>query len=125
VHEVNLWFGWIWITVGLVSGTIAGLFFHDPNWLGGYDTWRRRLVRLGHISFLGTGLLNLGFASTIAMTPGIHSRPMTGWFFLIGGVAMPLVCFLSSWRERLRWLFVIPVGSLIGGAASLILSRWP
>jgi hypothetical protein len=125
VLEVNLWFGWVWITIGLVSGAIVGLLFHDPNWLGGYSTWRRRMVRLGHISFLGTGLLNLGFAGTVAMMGDAAPRPVTGWLFLIGAVAMPTVCFLSAWHETFRCLFVIPVGSLIGGAASLILSRWP
>ncbi|MEX2317260.1 MAG: hypothetical protein WD669_08915 [Pirellulales bacterium] len=122
--EVNLWFGWFWITIGLISGAVVGLFFHDPDWLGGYIAWPRRMVRLGHIAFLGTGLLNLGFAGTIAMLGDLAPRPMTDWLFLIGAVTMPTVCFLSAWRESFRYLFVIPVGSLIGGAASLILWRW-
>ena len=36
--------------VGVVSGATIGLFFHREAFLGGYDTWRRRLVRLGHPS---------------------------------------------------------------------------
>lgn len=124
MQDLNLWFGWIWITVGLISGTIVGIYFHDPNWLGGYASWRRRMVRLGHISFLGTGLLNLGFAATVAIQSVVSPRPLTAWLFLVGALAMPLVCFLSSWREQYRYLFFIPVSSLIGGSASLILQRW-
>jgi len=124
VPEINLWFGWIWITVGLISGTIVGIFFHDPNWLGGYASWRRRMVRLGHISFLGTGLLNLGFASTVANMPHVSPLRFTAWLFIAGAVTMPVVCFLSAWREPFRYLFVIPVASLIGASASLILQRW-
>ena len=57
----NILFAWVWIICGLISGTAIGLCFHQQDWLGGYTSWRRRMVRLGHISFLGTGLLNLGY----------------------------------------------------------------
>ena len=33
---------------------------------------------------------------------------------------MPLVCFLSAWRDGFRYLFPIPVASLIGAGLSLI-----
>ncbi len=59
---VNLYAGWIAILVGLVAGASIGLFFHREEWLGGYDSWRRRMLRLAHISLVGTGLLNLAFA---------------------------------------------------------------
>jgi len=124
VQDLNLWFGWIWITCGLISGTVVGIYFHDLNWLGGYSSWPRRMVRLGHISFLGTGLLNIGFAATIAIRPDVSPWSMTTWLFLVGAVAMPSVCFLAAWRDQFRHLFFIPVGSLIGGSASLILQRW-
>jgi hypothetical protein len=124
VQELNLCFGWIWITFGLISGTIVGIYFHDPNWLGGYASWRRRMVRLGHISFLGTGLLNIGFAATISIRPDVSPWSLTAWLFLVGAVAMPSVCFLAAWRDEFRYLFFIPVTSLIGGSASLILQRW-
>ena len=117
--EVNLCLGWIWITGGFVSGAIIGMFFYDANWLGGYGTWRRRMVRLGHISFLGTGLLNLAFAFTFT-TRESQAPPLSSWLFVVGAVTMPLVCFLVAWRDGLRYLFPIPVASLIGAGLSLI-----
>ena len=117
--EVNLYLGWIWITIGFISGAIIGLFFYAPDWLGGYGSWRRRMVRLGHISFLGTGLLNLAFAFTFA-TRASQAPPLASWLFVSGALAMPLVCFLSAWRDGLRYLFPIPVASLIGAGMSLI-----
>ena len=124
MHEANLRFGWVWILIGLISGTAAGLFFYNANWLGGYSSWRRRMVRLGHISFLGTGLLNLGFAFTVALKPDDPPAPATSWLFLSGAVTMPLVCFLSAWKDQFRYLFVIPVASLAGAAAMMVLLGW-
>jgi hypothetical protein len=118
--QANLWLGWIWITVGFISGAVLGMFFYDPSWLGGYDSWRRRMVRLGHISFIGTGLLNLAFVFTFAAQPN-QAPPLASWLFFVGAIAMPLVCFLSAWRDVLRRLFFIPVASLIGAGLSLLL----
>lgn len=30
----------------MLSGITLGLFFHNPQWLGGYGSWQRRMVRL-------------------------------------------------------------------------------
>ena len=62
MREINLLVAWLAILIGLVTGTVLGLFFHEENWMGGYGSWRRRMVRLGHISFFGTGSLE----------PGVH-----------------------------------------------------
>src|SRR6185369_8703140 len=117
-------FGWIWILIGLISGAAIGIFFYDANWLGGYSSWRRRMIRLGHISFLGTGLLNLGFAFTVALRHGDPPAPAASWLFLSGAVTMPVVCFLSAWKDWFRHLFVIPVASLVGAAAMMVLLEW-
>jgi hypothetical protein len=122
---LNLWLGWVWIAVGLVSGAVIGLFFYDPNWLGGYDAWRRRMVRLAHISFLGTGLLNLAFALTFADGGGQAAPRAASWLFLTGAISMPTVCFLAAWRDRLRYLFPIPVVSLIGACVWLLAQGLP
>jgi hypothetical protein len=111
--ELNLRVAWIAILLGLVSGTLIGLFFHQAEWLGGYASWRRRMIRLGHISFFGTGLLNLAFALSVAHLRLAQPPRIASLTFVIGAVAMPTVCFLSAWRQPLRHLFVIPVLSLI------------
>jgi hypothetical protein len=123
VLQINLALGWIWITIGFISGMVAGMFFHDANWLGGYATWRRRMVRLGHISFLGTGLLNLVFAFTVALSDDDSPPRLASWLFVAGALTMPTVCFLAAWKDAFRYLFVIPVASLIGAGTTLILQR--
>ncbi len=110
---INLITAWVAILTGLVTGTAIGLFFHDEGWLGGYGSWRRRLVRLGHISFFGTGILNLAFVLSVAHLRLEVAPPIASAGFVIGAAAMPAVCFLSAWRKGFRHLFFIPVGALL------------
>ena len=107
---------WIGFLFGGISGAIPGLFFQNPDWLGGYTSWARRLIRLAHISFFGIGFLNLGMGLT-SQSLGIESTVASG-LMLLGAVAMPLVCYLSAFKPVFRHLFFIPAGSVIG---SLIL----
>ena len=118
---LHLVIAWVAILVGLLSGTVIGLFFHREEWLGGYHSWRRRMVRLGHVAFLGTGLLNLAFAITVgALGLGGTAIRLASALFILGAVSMPAVCFLTAWRSPLRHLFFIPVLSLIGGAVGTL-----
>jgi hypothetical protein len=122
--QINLYLAWTWILAGMLSGGVIGLFFHRGGWLGGFASWRRRMVRLGHIAFLGTGLLNLGFALSADRLGGTSERDAAlataSVLFMVGAVSMPAVCFASAWRERWRHLFVIPVISLVAAVAVLL-----
>jgi hypothetical protein len=120
MRDINLITGWLAILAGLITGTTIGLFFHDENWMGGFGSWRRRMMRLGHISLFGTGFLNLAFVLSwehlhLAGSPRVASAG-----FVIGAVSMPAVCFLSAWRETFRYVFFIPVASLIMAAGDFI-----
>lgn len=112
----NLIFAWCWMTLGLLAGAAQGMGFHNESFMGGYSSWRRRLTRLGHIAFLGTGMLNLGFALTVsAMGISINNALVPGVLLIIGAASMPTVCYLAAWRERFRGLFFVPVLSLTVG----------
>ncbi len=118
--DINYHLAWIAILTGLVTGTGMGLFIHNENWLGGYGCWRRRMLRLGHISFFGTGFLNLAFALSVRHL-GLERAPIVASVgFVVGALAMPTVCFLSAWRQSCRHLFAIPVGSLIVAVADFL-----
>lgn len=116
---VNLYAGWIAILVGLIAGAVIGSFFHQEAWLDGYGSWRRRMLRLTHISLVGTGLLNLAFAFSCDSLDMAPPR-IASVLFLVGCVAMPTVCLLSAWRRAFRHLFFIPVVSLLLATADLI-----
>lgn len=130
--DLNLQIAWFWFSLGIVSGIRLGVCFHRPAWLGGYDSWPRRMIRLGHIAFFGTGFLNLAFAlsvphlapdRTIAVSPPLteiafelHSLlTACSLLLIVGAVSMPTVCFFCAWRKPLRHLFALPVVTLLGG----------
>jgi len=126
VASTSLLAGWIGLLCGVVSGALIGLFFHREDWMGGYDSFRRRLTRLGHISFFGLGFVNLFFGLTIAALRLADSPTLAlaGKCLIVGAVTMPICCFLSAWRKPFRHLFPIPVVSVLAGI-SLLLASWP
>jgi hypothetical protein len=123
---LNLLAGWLGMLAGVVSGAVLGLFFHDEKWMGGYTSYRRRLARLGHISFFGLGFLNLIFAATAAQfSLAGHNLSIASWALILGAATMPLCCFLSAWRKPLRHLFPIPVLSITTGILAILIGGWP
>ena len=120
IDALNLYTGWVGIFVGCVAGAVGGLFFHGEEWLGGYGSWRRRMVRLGHISFFGIGFINIAFGLTVGAL-GIEDGAEAGsYLLLIGAAGMPAVCYLSAYRKFFRHLFFIPALSVIAGVGLLI-----
>ncbi len=111
VHTM-LFAGWIGMLAGVVSGSIIGLYFHREEWLGGYGSFPRRMVRLGHISFFGLGFINILFALTLTVV-SLHDvwANTTATCFILGAVTMPLCCYLCAWQKKLWFLFTVPVGS--------------
>lgn len=120
--QFNLWLAWLWILLGFLSGMVLGMFFHREEWLGGYGSLRRRMYRLGHISFFGLGAVNLffwltlKFGSLTGASVGIASAA-----FLIGAITMPICCVVMAHFPKLHLIFAVPVISLIiGGGLTLL-----
>jgi hypothetical protein len=116
----NIYAGWIGLLSGCVAGAVPGLFFHRQDWLGGYGSWRRRMIRLAHVAFFGIGLLNLAFALTakaLHMESGLVTASVS---LIVGAVMMPAVCYLSAWRAGFRHLFFIPALSVTFGVAMFL-----
>lgn len=114
--------GWSGMLGGVVSGAALGLFFHREDWMGGYGSFRRRLARLGHISFFGLGFLNLLLAFTNQLV-ALPQRPasIAAGALIVAAVAMPTCCFLAAWRPSFRHLFAVPVvGAFTGIVATLV-----
>jgi len=49
VAHMNILAGWLGVLGGVLSGAVIGLFFHRDDWAGGYGSFSRRMLRLGHI----------------------------------------------------------------------------
>lgn len=111
-HALNWHFGWLLVLAAFATGAVIGLSFHRDDFLGGYDSFRRRLVRLGHIALAALGLMNVVFALSPWPAPGSSSATAASICFVVGGAAMPAVCFLTAWREGFRHVFAVPVTAL-------------
>ena len=111
--------GWMLVLAGMVSGAVLGLFFHRASFLGGYDSWARRLLRLGHIACIALGFLNLLASLASWRDPSLAwpaSVALVG-----GGVAMPLTCWAAAFARPARHLFFLPVASLVTGVTLVLL----
>src|ERR1043165_5998569 len=107
------------ILAAFITGAIIGLGFHRDDFWGGYGSFRRRIVRLGHISLAALGMINLLFAWTVSRTTDAMS--LASILLIVGAISMACTCFLAGWKRVFRHLFFIPVVSLVV-AVVLILS---
>jgi len=118
----NLILAWLWLLLGFISGMALGMFFHGENWLGGYGSFKRRMYRLGHISFFGLGSVNLLFCLTAQnfslSGPLIHFASVA---FIVGAITMPVCCVVMGHFPKAHLIFAVPVVSLIAGG---ILVLW-
>lgn len=121
---LNLLAGWIGMLGGVLSGALIGLFFHREEWMGGYASFRRRMTRLGHISFFGLGFLNMAAAFTLHLAPLPWLPERVASLALVAAAAtMPLCCFLAAWRKPFRHLFPLPVAGVLVGVV-VLLTAW-
>jgi hypothetical protein len=126
VASDNFVVGWVAILTGILSGAIIGLFFHQEEWLGGYGSYRRRMTRLGHISFFGLGFINVLFAlSTTTVRVSDPYLRIASLALIVGVIAMPTCCFLTAWRRSFRHLFPLPVLAALIGIVSFLLGGLP
>jgi hypothetical protein len=118
---LNMLAGWTGMLMGVVSGAAVGLFFHREEWMGGYSSFRRRMLRLAHISFFGIGFLNILFALSVGpMAIGDSAARVASAGLLVGAVAMPANCLLAAWRSRFRHLFPVPVLAIAVAVVSVV-----
>ena len=118
---INWYFGWISILLAFVTGAIIGLYFYREDFLGGYTSFRRRILRLGHIAQAALGLMNV-VAGNSQLSGVIAFSTLGQWSLVAGGISMPAVCFLSAWKPASRHLFFIPVTCLIVAAVEILRS---
>src|SRR5438876_5323691 len=123
IPQRNLLLAWLGVLLGFISGLYLGLNFHRDTWLGGYGSFKRRLYRLGHISFFGLAIVNFMFYFTVRALSSVNpAAAWASWAFIIGAVSMPLCCLVMAHFPRLRPLFSVPVLSLILGASLTVLT---
>ncbi len=122
--DLNIIAGWIGILFGVLAGSYLGLFYYKDDWAGGYASFRRRMLRLGHIAFFGLGIVNILYGLTVKSSGVVVPLPTLASISLVfGAAAMSVCCYLTAWRKPFRHLFPIPVVSVALGVV-LFLIGW-
>lgn len=99
---MNRAIGWGSLTVGIATGLVMGLWSFDgpapvPTWLGDYGDTPRRLARLGHIAFIGLGILNILLARELEESSlGPTARRLASAAMNIGNVLLPITLFAAA-----------------------------
>lgn len=119
-HALNYIAGWWLLLAAFVAGAVVGLGFHRDDFLGGYSSFRRRMLRLGHVALAALGMLNILYG--VAPLPDGTSAGgrVVGVLLLAGAIAMPAVCFLAAWRTWGRHLFAVPVTLLLAAVIGVL-----
>lgn len=118
---VNEAFGWAWVLMGFLAGALLGMGFAREGFLGGYDSWERRLLRLGHVSLVALGVLNILAGASLeraALAPAWETAASAS--LIVGGVLMPACCGLAAWNKKTKALFAAPVLALTLGVGILV-----
>ncbi len=123
--HLNLICGWTLMLAGALSGAVLGACFRREDFLGGYGSFPRRLVRLGHIACFGLGFVNVLFALSVGLSPPAPGTSpslaaVASWSLAVGAVTMPACCGLCAFRPRLVPLFVVPVAAVVTGIVALL-----
>ncbi len=117
---MNEVFGWLAVLAGVALGLLMGVRFQCEDWLGGYDAFARRMVRLAHVALAAIGMLNIQFAQSL---PRLHLSAellrVASIALMAAAVLMPACCLWIARQRRHFEIFAAPVGCL---AAALILT---
>ena len=123
ILDLNIFAAWISILAGIVMGIVMGLKFDREQWLGGYASWPRRMIRLGHVAFFGIGLLNIAYAATVKYLAWSRPPEICSVLLAVSCALMPGMCFLSAFDRRWRHGLVAPVMCVLAGVVGILLGR--
>jgi len=123
ILDLNIFAGWVSILCGIVMGMGMGMFFDQEKWLGGYGSWARRMVRLGHVAFFGIGLLNIAYAATVKYLEWSQPPEICSRLLAVACALMPATCFLAAFDRRWRHGFAAPVICVLAGVVGVLAGR--
>lgn len=119
--------GWTSLAVGIGVGLVMGLWSFDgpmepPAWIGEYADTSRRLIRLGHIAFIGLGLIDILIERELLRSAlGRAGRATASWSMVIGNVLLPVALFGAAAYRPLKYFMAVPAGSVF---VALILAAY-
>jgi hypothetical protein len=119
--------GWASLTVGIATGLVMGLWSFDgpvptPTWLGEYSDTPRRLARLGHIAFIGLGILNILLARELTdSTLGARARRAASASMNVGNCLLPVTLFAAAAWHPAKYALGVPATAVF---VAMCLAAW-
>lgn len=115
------------MAVGIGTGLVMGLWSFDgpvgvPAWLGPYDDVSRRLVRLGHIAFLGLGILDVLLAAELPrLVLSDRAKRVASGAMIFGNVFLPVVLFAAGAWRPCKYVLPLPATAVF---VAVVLTAW-
>lgn len=124
IGNINIKFGWFWLFIGLLQAIWIGLYAFSPEWLGGYASLSRRLLRLSHIAFMALSLTNILYGLCIDSVNLSKSLKKIGSYsMIIAAISMPTICLLTISNNFFELFFFIPSLSFACGLLIMALGQ--
>jgi hypothetical protein len=119
--------GWTSIAVGIAVGLVMGLWSFDgpmtaPHWIGGYADTSRRLIRLGHIAFIGLGLLDILLDDELRRSSlDSAGRSLASRLMILGNVFLPIGLLVAGAWAPAKYVLPLPASCVF---AAMLLAAW-
>ena len=110
--------GWASLAICVGVGLVMGLWSFDgpvqtPAWIGEYTDTSRRLIRLGHIAFIGLGLIDILIERELLRSSlGQAGRAIASWSMVIGNVLLPVTLFAAAIYRPLKYGMAVPASAV-------------
>ena len=115
--QLNIYWGWIWMVLGIASGSLIGMYafagpFKSPKNHEDYNSLPRRLVRLAHIAMFMLPLINIAYGHHIDLIPLSETWKVIGSYgMIICMIGVPTLLILASFYLPFKYLEVVPVSA--------------
>jgi hypothetical protein len=117
-YSRNRLVGWTSLAVGIAVGLVMGLWSFDgpmqpPDWIGEYADTSRRLVRLGHIAFIGLGTIDILIERELersSLAPA--ARAVASWSMVVGNVLLPMTLFAAAANRPVKYFMAVPASAV-------------
>jgi hypothetical protein len=119
--------GWLSMAVGIGTGLVMGMWSFDgplpvPEWLGAYGDVSRRLARLGHIAFLGLGIIDVLLARELPrLALSAAMRRTASVAMILGNVLLPPALFAAAACRPCKYLLPFPATAVF---VAVVLTAW-
>jgi amino acid transporter len=106
--------GWWSLVLGIATGLVMGLWSFDgpmatPSWIGEYADTSRRLIRLGHIAFIGLGILDILLANELTRSSlDPRRRLLASRLMVAGNLGLPVALFIAAAWRPFKYVMGVP-----------------